>query len=80
MQRKGNHKQDEKQPSEWKKTFANEASDKELISKVYKQLIQPNIKTNKPIKTMAQQKPTQHCNFSQLKNKFKKEKRNGQKT
>ena len=33
------------QPSEWEKTFANEATDQELISKIYKQLIQLNIKT-----------------------------------
>ena len=31
-----------RQPSEWEKIFANEATDKGLISKIYKQL---NIKT-----------------------------------
>ena len=41
-----------RQPSEWEKIIANEATDKELISKIYKQL---NIrKINNPIKKMGQ--------------------------
>ena len=40
-----------RQPSEWEKIIANETTDKVLISKIYKQLIQLNTrKTNNPIK------------------------------
>ena len=45
-----------RQPSEWKKIKANEVTDKELISKIYKQLLQLNSrKINDPIKKWARE-------------------------
>ena len=45
-----------RQPSEWEKIIANEATDKQLISKVYKQLMQLNSRKIKdPIKKWAKE-------------------------
>ena len=45
-----------RQPSEWEKIIANEATDKELISKIYKQLLQFNFrKINDPTKKWAKE-------------------------
>ena len=43
-----------RQPSEWEKIIANETTDKVLLSKIYKQLMQFNTrKINDPIKKMG---------------------------
>ena len=45
-----------RQPSDWEKIIANKATDKELTSKIYKQLLQLNSrKINDPIKKWAKE-------------------------
>ena len=45
-----------RQPSEWEKIIANEATEKQLISKIYKRLLYLNsIKINDPIKKWAKE-------------------------
>ena len=53
---KGTISKVKRQPSEWEKIIANEATDKQLISKIYKQLLQLNSRKIKdPIKKWAKE-------------------------
>ena len=59
-----------RQPSEWEKIIANEAIDKELISKIYKQLLQLNSRKNKLPNLKMGQRTKQTFFFSKKTNRW----------
>ena len=51
-----------RKPSEWEKIIPNEATDKRLVSKIYKQLIQLNMRKTKSLVKKKKKKRAEGLN------------------
>ena len=67
MHSKENHNQNEKTTHRREEIFANEVTNKELISKIYKQLMQLTIKKNKQLKQKSLMKVKEESENADLK-------------
>ena len=60
---KENYQKMKRQPTEWEKIFANNETDKALISKIWKQYIQLNIEKQKQPHQTIGRRPKQYIFF-----------------